>query len=93
MHKRGIQENINDVNNICPGFDKPVVGGSDTHQYKQYGAVYTVLDQPCKNIAELKNVVLNRQFTVEVAPDLHERVSEAVRLKAIAKEKLQEIVE
>ena len=47
----------------------------------------------CKNIAELKNVVLNRQFTVEVAPDLHERVSEAVRLKAIAKEKLQEIVE
>ena len=73
--------------------DKPVIGGSDTHQFKQYGAVYTVLDQPCNNVTELKNAVLNRQFTVEIAEDLHERVAEAVRLKAIAKQKLQEIVD
>ena len=42
---------------------------------------------------ELKEAVLNKQFTVEVAEDLHERVSEAVRLKAIEKEKLQEIAD
>ena len=73
--------------------DKPVVGGSDTHHFMQYGAVYTVLDRPCNNVIELKKAVLNRQFTVEVAEDLHERVAEAVRLKAIAKQKLQEIAD
>ncbi len=35
--------------------DKPVVGGSDTHQFMQYGAVYTVLEKPCKNVTELKD--------------------------------------
>ena len=59
----------------------------------QYGSVYTVLDKPCTNVRELKKVILNRQFTVEVAEDLHERVSEAVRLKAIEKEKLEEIAD
>ena len=93
LHKRGIQENTKDVNQFASALDKPVVGGSDTHQYRQYGAVYTVLDQPCKNVTELKNVIVNRQFSVEVAEDLHERVSEAVRLKAIAKKKLQEVTE
>ena len=93
LHSRGIQENINDVDEFASALDKPVVGGSDTHQFKQYGAVYTVLDQPCNNVTELKNAVLNRQFTVEVAEDLHERVAEAVRLKAIAKQKLQEIAD
>ena len=51
------------------------------------------LDQPCNNVIELKKAVLNRKFTVEVAEDLHERVAEAVRLKAIAKQKLQEIAD
>jgi len=67
LHSRGIQENINDVNEFASALDKPVVGGSDTHQFRQYGAVYTVLDQPCNNVIELKKAVLNRQFTVEVA--------------------------
>ncbi len=89
LHTRGIEENIKDVNAFALSLDKPVVGGSDTHQFMQYGSVYTVLEKPCKNIKELKEVVLNKQFTVEVAEDLHERVSEAVRLKKIEKAKLQ----
>ena len=85
LHTRGIEENTRDVNSFALTLDKPVVGGSDTHQFMQYGAVYTVLDKPCKNVTELKNVILNRQFFVEIAEDLHERVSEAVRLKNIEK--------
>ncbi|WP_342429265.1 PHP domain-containing protein [Neobacillus sp. FSL H8-0543] len=89
LHTRGIEENIRDVDLLGLALDKPVVGGSDTHQFMQYGAVYTVLDKPCTNVTELKDVVLNRQFSVEVAEDLHERVSEANRLKAILKSKLE----
>ena len=44
LHTRGIEENINDVNAFAEALDKPVVGGSDTHHFKQYGAVYTVLE-------------------------------------------------
>ena len=36
----------------------------------------------------VKSVISNRQFTVEVAEDLHDRVSEANRLKSIEKKKL-----
>ena len=59
----------------------------------QYGSVYSVLYCPCTNVRELKSTILNRQFTWEVAEDLHDRVAEAVRLKAIAKQKLQEIAD
>nr|WP_106781268.1 PHP domain-containing protein [Lysinibacillus timonensis] len=89
LHKLGIQENIRDLNEFALSLDKPVVGGSDTHQSMQYGSVYTVLKQECNNVKELKEVVLSKQFTVEIAEDLHERVSEAIRLKKIEKAKLQ----
>ena len=93
LHTRGIEENISDVKFVCSTLDKPVVGGSDTHHFMQYGAVYTVLEKPCTNVTQLKDVVLKRQFSVEVAEDLHDRVTEAVRLKAIEKKKLLEIAD
>ena len=54
LHTRGIEENIRDVNALCSSLDKPVVGGSDTHHFMQYGAVYTVLDKECTNVSQLK---------------------------------------
>ncbi|MCM3767256.1 PHP domain-containing protein [Neobacillus niacini] len=91
LHTRGIEVNSMDVQNFAENLSKPVVGGSDTHHFKQFGAVYTVLDQECNTIAELKEAVINRQFHVKVAQDLPERVSEAIRLKAIEKEKLKKL--
>ncbi|WP_066316441.1 PHP-associated domain-containing protein [Bacillus sp. FJAT-29814] len=91
LHTRGIEENTMDVQTFAASLSKPVVGGSDTHHFKQFGAVYTVLDQECDTIAELKEAVINRQFHVKVAQDLPERVSEAIRLKAIEKEKLKKL--
>ncbi|MEH7384848.1 PHP-associated domain-containing protein [Bacillus sp. JJ1521] len=89
LHTRGIDENISDVFSFAEELYKPVVGGSDTHHYKQFGAVYTVLEKPCSTIKELKQIISNGEFTVETAEDLHERVSEAVRLKKIEKAKLE----
>ncbi|MBD8070147.1 PHP-associated domain-containing protein [Bacillus sp. PS06] len=89
LHTRGITENIQDVQSLATSLGLPVVGGSDTHHFKQYGAVYTVLENECHNVSELKNTLQKGQFTVTVAEDLHERVSEATRLKAIEKEKLE----
>ncbi|TKC16128.1 PHP-associated domain-containing protein [Robertmurraya kyonggiensis] len=87
LHTRGVAENKRDVHSLALKLDKPVVGGSDTHHFMQYGAVYTILEQDCANVKELKNAVLEGHFSVEVAEDLHYRVSEATRLKAIEKEK------
>ena len=44
----------------------------------------------CKRI---KEGYFKQTFHVEVAEDLHDRVSEAIRLKAILKEKLEEIAD
>ena len=44
----------------------------------------------CKRI---KKCYLKQTIYVEVAEDFHERVSEAIRLKAISKKKLEEIVD
>ena len=85
LHTRGIEENITDVNALGLSLDKPVVGGSDTHHFMQYGAVITVLNKECSNVTQLKDVIVNKQFTVKIADDLHDRVSEAVRLKEIEK--------
>lgn len=93
LHTRGIDENVADVNSLGLALDKPVVGGSDTHHFMQYGAVYTVLDQPCNHVAQLKEIVLNRRFSINIADDLHERVTEAIRLKEIEKQKVLEKVE
>lgn len=89
LHTRGIEENKQDVHTFARELGKPVVGGSDTHHYRQFGAVYTVLEQTCSSFKELKQMILNNRFTVEVADDLHERVSEAIRLKAIEKRNIK----
>ncbi|RFB12651.1 PHP domain-containing protein [Bacillus sp. HNG] len=89
LHTRGIEKNQEDVHSFALDLGKPVVGGSDTHHFKQYGAVYTELEKSCSTVKELKDVISNQEFTIEVASDLHERVSEAIRLKAIEKAKLE----
>lgn len=89
LHTRGVEQNSQDVHAFAEHLGKPVVGGSDTHHFKQFGAVYTVLDNECRNISELKETILSRQFHVEIAEDLSERVSEAIRLKKIEKDKLK----
>lgn len=89
LHSRGIEENTYDVHTFAEELSKPVIGGSDTHHFKQFGAVYTVLKTDCSTIHELKEAVINNQFDIFIAGDLHERVSEAVRLKAIEKERLK----
>ncbi|KGR75943.1 PHP domain-containing protein [Ureibacillus sinduriensis] len=93
LHTRGIEENTADVKSLGSALDKPVVGGSDTHHFMQYGAVYTILDETCNHVSELKEIVVNRRFSINVADDLHERVMEAIRLKEIEKRKVLEIVE
>lgn len=88
LYKRGIKENILDVSRFAEELYKPVVGGSDTHHFKQFGAVYNVLERDCNNTLELKEVVLDGKFKIEVAEDLNELVAEAVRLKKIEKSRL-----
>lgn len=89
LHTRGIEQNINDLQHLAKLIGIPVVGGSDTHQYMQYGVVYTNLPKECMTVKELKEAVTSNQFEVTVANDLHEKVEEAIRLKKIAKEMLQ----
>lgn len=88
LHSIGIEENQENVYRFAEQLGLPVVAGSDTHQFLQYGAVMNTLDTDCSTIAELKHAIQNNAYTITIAPDLHLRVRSASLTKKLMKELL-----
>ncbi|MGJ9381912.1 PHP domain-containing protein [Salipaludibacillus sp. CF4.18] len=66
----------------------PIVGGSDTHQYLQYGSVYNDFNEECNTVNELKASISTGNFTVQTSPALDVKVKAATLVKKLLKEKL-----
>lgn len=88
LHSIGIEKNQKYVYGFAEQLGLPVVAGSDTHQFLQYGAVMNIVDTDCSTIAELKKVLKNNAYTIEIAQDLHLRVRAASLTKKLMKELL-----
>ncbi|KYD02710.1 hypothetical protein B4102_0305 [Heyndrickxia sporothermodurans] len=88
LHSLGIEVNQENVFRFAEELGLPVVGGSDTHQYLQYGSVVNSFDVPCSTISELKNAIENKQYAITISPDLHLRVKSASLTKKLMKELL-----
>ena len=88
LHSMGIEVNQENVYGFAEKLGLPVVAGSDTHQYLQYGSVVNTLDVNCSTISELKKVIENKAFSITIAPDLHLRVRSASLTKKLIKELL-----
>lgn len=58
-------------------YKKPVVAGSDTHHYLQYGCVVSSLHEDCRTVAQLKDVVVNQKYTNHISPNLEAKVQAA----------------
>ncbi len=63
----------------------PIVGGSDTHHYLQYGCVWNELAEDCRTVRELKDIISRGGCEVHVSPCLDTKVKSA----SIAKEMLK----
>lgn len=88
LHSIGMELNQENVYRFAEELGLPVVAGSDTHQYLQYGSVMNKLDVSCSTISELKKAIENKAFSITIAPDLHLRVRSASLTKKLIKELL-----
>ncbi|MFT8322816.1 MAG: PHP-associated domain-containing protein [Bacillus sp. (in: firmicutes)] len=68
----------------------PIVGGSDTHQFLQYGSVYNDLAHECNNVDDLKLCIASGNYQVHTSPDLELKVKSASLVKDLLKELLKE---
>lgn len=66
----------------------PIVGGSDTHHFLQYGSVYNDFDEECHTVEELKTLIKTGSYEVNISVDLEVKVRAATIVKKLLKEKL-----
>lgn len=88
LYSLGVEENSESVYWLADKLGIPVVGGSDTHQFLQYGSVMNQLESDCSTISDLKTAIQNRQYSVRISPDLHLRVRSATFAKKLLKQLL-----
>lgn len=64
----------------------PVVGGSDTHQHLQYGAIINVFPE-CDSIDEIRQAIRQGNYETKISPSLEVKVKAARQVKKMLKEK------
>lgn len=76
------------LTDVAHRLNLPIVGGSDTHHFLQYGVIYNTLHDVV-TIEQLKDAVINHQVKVVIDPNLPVRVKGAT----VAKKYLKRLVE
>ncbi|MGG3928554.1 PHP-associated domain-containing protein [Metabacillus fastidiosus] len=89
LHSIGIEENYENVHRFAEKLGLPVVAGSDTHQFLQYGSVLNKFDFDCSTISELKAAIENKAYSIQISPDLDFRVRSASLTKKLVKQILK----
>ncbi|QDP38992.1 PHP domain-containing protein [Radiobacillus deserti] len=88
LHSQGIEPYQSKMKNFSEQLNLPIVGGSDTHQYFQYGCVYNEFKEECQDVNDLKNCIQGRRYNVTVSNDLHLKVKAAIVVKNLLKKQL-----
>ena len=68
----------------------PIVAGSDTHQFLQYGCVYNDVSGTCKTVNELKQHIKEGSYQIDISPCLDIKVKSAKLVKKLLKKMLNE---
>jgi histidinol phosphatase-like PHP family hydrolase len=88
LHSLGIEDNQQNVLGLAEALGLPVVAGSDTHQFFQYGSVFNRFNHDCSTITEIKTAIENKAFSIQVSPDLNLRVRSASLTRKLMKKLL-----
>lgn len=89
LYTLGIEENQNKVYPFARSLGLPVTGGSDTHQFMQYGTVINTLRDDCTTIDQLKAAIDNGAYAIHLSDDLSLRVKSATLIKKLVKQLLE----
>ncbi|MCZ0704486.1 histidinol phosphatase-like PHP family hydrolase [Natronobacillus azotifigens] len=90
LYAQGIEPYRERLGEFANKIGLPIVGGSDTHQFLQYGAIYNQLNRNCETVSELKEVIQSGDYQVEVSRDLMLKVKSAALVKKYMKKIVEE---
>lgn len=88
IYSQGLETYQNKINPFAERLGRPVVGGSDTHQFMQYGSVVNHFDVEFSSVQELKELIQRAAYLVEVSPCIETKVKAANIIKALLKQNL-----
>ncbi|WP_018930332.1 PHP-associated domain-containing protein [Gracilibacillus lacisalsi] len=91
LYAKGVETCRQELLELAEEIDLPVVGGSDTHQFLQYGSIVNVFEQDCRNSEELKQAIVQQKYQVKISDQLPLKVKSATLVKKYMKKYLQEV--
>ena len=74
------------VQQLAQLLELPVVAGSDTHHYEQYGAIVSVGEGMVHNVEELRTMLQMRGLSYQIAEDYADRVQRAEQQQKLLKQ-------
>lgn len=90
LYAQGQHPYIEELESFAESLGLPIVGGSDTHQYLQYGSIYNESDRNCETIDELKDMIKTGDYQTKVSVQLNLKVKSASLVKKLIKTTLDE---
>jgi predicted metal-dependent phosphoesterase TrpH len=85
LHAQGSVEYRSKLRAFAEELGLPVVGGSDTHHYLQYGCVWNEFEEDCRTVRQLKDAINRGSYEVHVSPCLDTKVKSASIVKEMLK--------
>lgn len=67
----------------------PIVGGSDTHHFLQYGCIYNEFQNECDSVEQLKASIVSEQYKIHISANLNLKVKAATLTKKWMKKALE----
>lgn len=90
LYTYGVDEYGQKMEAFAYELDLPIVAGSDTHQFLQYGCVYNDFTKDCQTVLELKQEIQEGNYKISISPDIHLKVKSAKLVKKMMKKLLNE---
>ncbi len=91
LYAKGVKACQQELLALADEIGLPVVGGSDTHQFLQYGSIVNEFDHDCRNSDELKQAILQKKYRMKISDQLPLKVKSATLVKKYMKKYLQEV--
>jgi len=89
LYAKGIESCEQELRILANELNIPVIGGSDTHQFLQYGSIVNKMEKECSTIDELKQEIKAGNFEIVIHPALYLKVKSASLVKKFMKKYLE----
>ncbi|WP_054861034.1 MULTISPECIES: PHP-associated domain-containing protein [Gracilibacillus] len=90
LFAKGVEACSTELKALADQIHLPIVGGSDTHQFLQYGCIANVFDKECHSAADLKEAIQEGNFHYSISEQLPLKVKAATLVKKYMKKTIKE---